>query len=143
VHVPYRGGAPAIADLLGGQVDLVCTGVPACLPLLTDRRVLPLGVSSSQRFAGLPAVPAMAETVPEVAVDTWYGLLAPAATEAGLCSRIAATVMQALARPATAAALQAQGFEPDPVAPAAFAALLARDAPRWAELVVLSGARVE
>jgi tripartite-type tricarboxylate transporter receptor subunit TctC len=143
VHVPYRGGAPAIADLLGGQVDLVCTGVPACLPFLADSRVLPLGVSSAQRFATLPAVPAMAETVPEVAVDTWYGLLAPAAIEPDVCIRITAKVMQALAPPATAAALQAQGFEPDSAGPAAFAALLARDAPRWAELVALSGAKVE
>lgn len=143
VHVPYRGGSPAITDLLGGQVDLVLTGVPACLPFLQDGKVVPLGVSSAERFAALPAVPAIAETVPGFRVDTWYGLLAPARTEAGLRERIAATAAEELTRPGMAEALRSQGFEPDPQPPAAFAELLSRDAPRWAELVALSGARVE
>jgi tripartite-type tricarboxylate transporter receptor subunit TctC len=143
VHVPYRGGSPAITDLLGGQVDLVFTGVPACLPFLQDRKVLPLGVSSAQRFAALPSVPAIAETVSGFQVDTWYGLLAPARTDASLRERIATTATEAMTRPTMAEALRTQGFEPDPLQPADFTALLSRDAPRWAELVSLSGAKVE
>ncbi len=143
VHVPYRGGAPAITDLLAGQVDTVCTGIPACLPFLGDGKVVGLGVSSATRFQALPAVPPMADAVPGVAVDTWYGVLAPSRTDPAIRERIAAVVATVLAEPATVAALRAQGFEPDAAGPAPFGDFLAREAPRWADLVALSGAKVE
>jgi len=143
VHVPYRGGAPAIADLLGGQVDLVCTGVPACLPFIQSSAVVALGVSSASRFPALPNTPSIAEAVPGFAVDTWYGLLAPTRTDLTLREGIAVAADAAFARVDTAATLRTQGFEPDPAGPAAFDAFLRREAPRWAELVQLSGAKVE
>jgi tripartite-type tricarboxylate transporter receptor subunit TctC len=142
-HVPYRGGAPAITDLLAGQVDTVCTGIPACLPFLQDGKAVGLGVTSAARFPALPNVPAIAETVPGFAVDTWYGLLAPARTDPALRERLATVAAGVLADPAVVALLRPQGFEPDAAAPAPFGEFLAREAPRWAELVTLSGAKVE
>ncbi|WP_426956683.1 tripartite tricarboxylate transporter substrate binding protein [Muricoccus radiodurans] len=142
-HVPYRGGAPALADLLGGQIDAVFTGIPACLPFIRDNKAVALGVSSATRFSLLPEAPAIADTVPEVAVDTWYGLLGPARLPEPLRARIADSVRTALTRPDTAETLRAQGFEPAASDPAALGALLMRDAPRWAEMVSISGATAD
>jgi tripartite-type tricarboxylate transporter receptor subunit TctC len=138
-HVPYRGGAPALTDLLGGQIELVSTGLPALLGAIQAGSVVPLAVSSEKRFPSLPNVPAMAEIVPGVAVDTWYGIVAPAGLPDGLRDRIHADIAAVMQSQAITARLIDNGFEFVGAGPAEFAAAMARDLPRWRDIVGLSG----
>ena len=107
-----------------------CGNIPACLPFLLDGKLTGLGISSADRFQTFPAVPAIAETVPGFAMDSWYGVLVPASTDPALRAQIAGVALAALSQPATATALRAQGYEPDPMEPAPFTSLLERDAAR-------------
>lgn len=100
VHIPYRGTAPAVQDVLAGQVDATFTGAPALLPHVRSARLRALAVSSVQRLASLPEVPTVAESgYPGFEADQWYGLVAPAGTPAAMVNRLNAEVNRALALP--------------------------------------------
>jgi tripartite-type tricarboxylate transporter receptor subunit TctC len=136
VHIPYRGTAPSITDLLGGQVDATFTGAPAVLPHVKSGRLRALAVSSSARIAVLPDVPTVAESgYPGFEADQWYGLVAPAGTPADVVSRLNGIVNRSLALPDVAQQLATEGAVPVPTTPAAFGELIAREIPRWREVV--------
>jgi tripartite-type tricarboxylate transporter receptor subunit TctC len=135
-HIPYRGTAPSVTDLLGGQVDATFTGSPAVLPHIKSGRLRALAVSSSARLPSLPAVPTVAESgFPGFEADQWYGIVAPAGTPADLVARFNELINQALASPEVSQQLAAEGAVPMSTTPRAFAELIAREIPRWKEVV--------
>lgn len=136
LHIPYRGTAPSITDLIAGQVDATFTGAPAVLPHVKSGRLRALAVSSSARIAVLPDVPTVAESgYPGFEADQWYGLVAPAGTPAEVVARLNGIVNRSLALPDVAQQLATEGAVPVPTTPAAFGELIAREIPRWREVV--------
>ncbi len=136
LHIPYRGTAPSINDLLAGQVDATFTGTPAVLPHVRSGRLRALAVGSAGRIDALPDVPTIAEAgYPGFEADQWYGVVAPAGTPAALVVRLNAEINKALALPDVARQLAAEGAVPAPATPEDFARLIAREIPRWAEVV--------
>jgi tripartite-type tricarboxylate transporter receptor subunit TctC len=135
-HIPYRGTAPSVTDLIGGQVDATFTGSPAVLPHVKSGRLRALAVSSSARIPTLPEVPTVAERGhPGFEADQWYGVVAPAGTPAALVSKLNAVINRALASAEVQAALTAEGAVPMNETPQAFGTLIAREIPRWREVV--------
>ena len=136
LHIPYRGTAPSITDLIAGQVDCSFTGAPTVLQHLRSGRLRALAVSSPQRLPALPEVPTVAESgYPGFEADQWYGIVAPAGTPAALVTRLNAEINKALALPDVAQQLAAEGAVPVPGNPQAFGNLIRREIPRWAEVV--------
>jgi len=136
LHIPYRGTAPSVTDLIAGQVDATFTGAPAVIAHVKSGRLHALAVSSPQRLAALPDVPTVAESgYPGFEADQWYGLVAPAGTPSAAVARLNAEVNKALALPEVAQQLAVEGALPAPTTPEAFGALIAREIPRWREVV--------
>lgn len=136
LHIPYRGTAPSVTDVLAGTVDCTFTGSPAVLPHVKSGRLRALAVSSAQRLPVLPDVPTVAENgLPGFEADQWYGLVAPAGTPATLVAKLNAEVNKALALPDVAQQLAVEGAVPVPTTPQAFGDLIRREIPRWAEVV--------
>ena len=136
LHIPYRGTAPSVTDLISGQVDATITGAPAVLPHVRSGRLRALAVSSPQRIANLPDVPTMAESgYAGFEADQWYGIVVPAGTPAAVISRLNVEINKALALPDVAQQLAVEGATPMPGTPKAFADLIAAEIPRWAQVV--------
>ncbi len=136
LHIPYRGTAPSVTDLISGQIDATFTGAPAVIGHVRSGRLRALAVSSPQRVAALPDVPPGAESgYPGFEADQWYGVVAPAGTPAGVVARLNAEINKALALPDVAQQLAVEGATPMPGTPQAYGALIAREIPRWAEVV--------
>ena len=135
-HIPYRGTAPSVTDLLGNQVDATFTGAPAVLPHLRGGRLRALAVSSKVRLPTLPEVPTVAESgYAGFEADQWYGVVAPAGLAADTVARLNAAINKALASPEVAQQLAAEGALPMQNTPKAFAELIAAEIPRWKEVV--------
>jgi tripartite-type tricarboxylate transporter receptor subunit TctC len=135
-HIPYRGTAPSVTDLISGQVDATFTGGPAVMPHVKSGRLRALAVSSSRRMAAFPDVPTVAESgYPGFEADQWYGVVAPAGTPAELVTRLNLAINKILALPEVAQQLAGEGAEPVQATPHAFAELIAREIPRWREVV--------
>jgi len=147
LHIPYKGSAPALADILAGQVQVLFTGLPALLPHIRSGRLRPLAVSSQKRLALLPEVPTIAESgVPgtqHFEADQWYGLLAPAGTPAAVVTLLNEHVNRALNSPDLHARLAAEGAEATPATPEVFGQLIAREIPRWARVVKVAHIRLD
>ena len=136
LHIPYRGTAPSVTDLIAGNVDATFTGAPAVLPHVKSGRLRALAVSSAQRIANLPDVPTVAESgYAGWEADQWYGVVAPAGTPAAVVTRLNAEINKALALPDVAQQLAIEGAVPMATTPQAFADLIKREIPRWAEVV--------
>jgi tripartite-type tricarboxylate transporter receptor subunit TctC len=143
-HIPYRGTAPSVTDLISGQVDATFTGTPAVLPHIRSGRLRALAVSSPQRIAALPEVPTVAESgYPGFEADQWYGLVAPAGTPAAVVARLNAEINKALALPEVAQQLAAEGAVPMPGPPLAFGELIAREIPRWREVIKAGNVKID
>ncbi len=148
LHVPYRGGGPAINDLVAGNIDMMFDVMPALMPHVEAGRFLALAVSSNQRLPFLPEVPAMADFA-EIGlgrhgVNTWNALMAPAGTPAETIARQHAAVRQVLAVPELVERLKPLGYATvASESPAALSALIEAETPRWRELVAISGARLD
>jgi tripartite-type tricarboxylate transporter receptor subunit TctC len=144
LHIPYRGTAPSITDLIAGQVDATFTGAPAVLPHVRSGRLRALAVSSAQRVASLPEVPTVAESAyPGFEADQWYGLVAPAGTPQAVVTRLNAEVNKSLALADVAQQLAGEGAVPVISTPTAFGELIAREIPRWAEVVKAGNVKAE
>jgi len=144
LHIPYRGTAPSVSDVIAGQVDCTFTGAPAVIPHIRSGRLRALAVSSPQRIAALPDVLTVAESgVPGFEADQWYGVVAPAGTPAAVVARLNAEINKALALPDVAQQLALEGAMPTPGTPQAFGALIAREIPRWAEVVKAGNVKPE
>jgi len=136
LHIPYRGTAPSVTDLIAGNVDATFTGAPAVLPHVKSGRLRALAVSSPQRIPALPDVPTVAENgFPGWEADQWYGVVAPAGTPAAVVNRLNAEINKALTLPDVAQQLAVEGALPMPGTPRAFGELIQRELPRWAEVV--------
>lgn len=144
VHVPYRGGALAVTDLIGGQVQMMIDVMPNAYPLAKDGRVRGLAVASARRFPGAPEYPTIAETaVPGFEASAWDGILAPAGTPEPVIRKLNAAIREALEDPAIVAALLARGAQPVPGTPEDFARHIAESTAKWAKVVQSSGAKVD
>ncbi len=136
LHIPYRGTAPSVVDLLAGQVDATFTGAPGVLPQVKGGRLRALAVSSSARLPQLPEVPTVAESgYPGFEADQWYGVVVPARTPSEVVAKLNQAIHRALALPDVAQQLAVEGAVPAPTTPQAFGELVAREIPRWREVV--------
>ena len=113
VHVPYKGGGPAVTDVLAGQVELTFVGAPASMPFIRSGRLKVLAVSTAKRSAALPDVPTVAELgYPGYEVSTWYGVLAPARLQAAIANQLSSEIEKAVSAPETREKLLALAIEP-------------------------------
>ena len=141
VHVPYRGMAPALTDLIAGHTQVLFASITASLGYIRAGTLRPLAVTTRTRAAQLPDVPPIADTIAGFADSVWYGLAAPAGTPAAVVDTLNREINRALADPTIAARLAALGATVMPGSPAQFATLLADDTAKWAEVVKRSGAK--
>jgi tripartite-type tricarboxylate transporter receptor subunit TctC len=136
LHVPYKGAAPAITDVMGGQVGAFFGDVAGLLGHIKGGRLKAIGLAAPKRHALLPDVPTLGELgMPGVDSNNWYGLFAPAKTPAAVVEKLNQAVRQTLATPAVAQKLTATGAEPAATSPQELADLLARDTAKWAGLI--------
>jgi len=136
MHVPYKGGGPAMNDFLAGQIDLFVGVVSTAVPYVQQGRARALAVSGTKRAAPLPEVPTVAESGwPEFEATTWYAFIGPARLPRPVVDRWHRELASALAVPEVRKALLERGFEPAPSAPAEFAAYLRAETVKWAPLV--------
>lgn len=142
-HIPYKGGTPALTDLMGGQIQLVSTGLPACIALIKSGRIQAVAVSSKARVKNLPNVPTVAETIPGFEVDTWFGFMAPKGTPDVIREKISADLRKVIAEPGFQAKLIEGGFVPTISTPSELDAKLVKDLAFWRALVAKAGAQAE
>jgi tripartite-type tricarboxylate transporter receptor subunit TctC len=143
IHVPYRGGALAVNDLLGGQVQVIFAPLVEVLQQVRADKVRALGITTTKRSSLLPEVPTIAETLPGYEVALWNGLVAPAKTPPEIIERINKAAVDALRSRDLMAKFAEQGSEPVGNTPAEFKAFLARELVKWGRLVEISGATVQ
>lgn len=148
LHVPYRGGGPAINDLVAGNIDMMFDVMPALMPHVEAGRFLAFAVSSNARLPFLPEVPAMADFADlglgRHGVNTWNALMAPGGTPAEIITRQHAAIRQVMAVPEMIERLKPLGYATvTSDTPAALSALIETDTPRWRELVEISGAKLD
>lgn len=144
LHVPYRGAAPAVTDVLGGQVDAMFADLPVLMPQITAGKLRPIGIAAESRAAVLPDVPTLAELgLPGVLVDNWYAIFAPARTPAPVIARLNAAVLAALKDPDIRNRLIQSGAFPAEGTPAALSEHLARELARWGKIIRDKGIRSE
>jgi tripartite-type tricarboxylate transporter receptor subunit TctC len=145
VHVPYKGGAPAVQSVLAGDTQLSFATPPSVLPLVQSGRLKALAVTSRDRTPLVPGVPGMAEAgLPDYEIAFWYGLFVPAGTPAEAVKKLFDATSQALMAPETARALAPHGTEASASrSPDDFAAFLAADAKLWSRLVKDSGVKLD
>ncbi len=144
VHVPYRGAAPALQDLLGGQIDVVFTSLPSVAGQIRTGSLQPVAVTSERRAPAFAAIPTVAESgLPGFDVNPWFGLMGPKNMPREIVEKINRDVNALLRQRETAERFAAQGAEPYATSPAEFAAVLAGDIEKWGAVVRASGAKVD
>jgi len=145
VHIPYRGSAPAVMDMIGGTMDVMFDNVPSSLQQIKAGKLKALAVTSLQRSAALPDVPTMEEAAGLKGFDatSWFGLLAPAGTPPDIVNRIQQETVKALNVPSIKERLAAQGAIPSGNTPAEFAKLIDAEIKKWGQVVKVSGAKVD
>lgn len=144
VHVPYRGAAPAMTDLIAGRLQLYFDNMPGVLPQVREGRVRALAVAGAERAAALPELPTMAEAgLPGFEASSWFGMAAPAGTPPALIGRINAAVLAALADPLLRERLAGAGAEPGRLDGPGFTRFVAAERERWGRVVRTSGARAD
>jgi tripartite-type tricarboxylate transporter receptor subunit TctC len=143
-HVPYKGSAPALADLLGGQTQLSFSSVPTALPHIRTARLRPLAVTRLTRSTLLPDLPTVHESVlPGFDISLWQGIVAPAGTPREVIAKLNEQVVAGLKMPELRGRLTAQGLEPVGSTPGAFAAYMKAEADKWAKVIKATGARAD
>jgi tripartite-type tricarboxylate transporter receptor subunit TctC len=136
VHIPYRGTAPSVTDVIGGQVAATMTGVAPVLPFIRSGQLRALGVSGRERSPALPDVPTIAEQgVKDFEATQWYGLVAPAGTPAAIVERLNGELRKILASPETSELFASLGAVPSPSGSAEFREHIAREIVRWERVV--------
>jgi tripartite-type tricarboxylate transporter receptor subunit TctC len=140
VHVPYKGGGAAFADLLGGQVQVFFATMPAAMPHVRAGKLRALAVTSERRSLALPGLPTIAESgLPGYSATTWYGLYAPKGTPPEIVDRLNRETVDLLRQPALREQLVAQGFEPAGNSPDEFARFIKSEIVKWARVVKAAG----
>lgn len=134
-HVPYKGAVPAITDLLGGRIQVFIGAVNSLLPHVKDGKLRLLAGAGGKRFAAFPELPAIAETVPGVALDVWLGVFMPAGVPKDILTKVNADIAQVLQSPEVRTSLAAQGIEPTTSTPEALAQTIRDDHARWGKVI--------
>ena len=142
-HIPYKGTAPALTDLLAGQVDMMCDNLGVSLPHVRAGKLKALAVASKQRFPGLPEVPALAETLPGFESLAWFGIVAPPKTSSAIAEKVAVGVQEALKLPEVRKRLADLSAEPLGYRPAQTAAFMRQEAERWGAVIRTAHVKVE
>jgi tripartite-type tricarboxylate transporter receptor subunit TctC len=142
-HVPYKGGAPMMIDLVGGQVNVMFVSAPQAIPQVKAGRIKALAIGSARRLEQLPDTPTVAETLPGFAAQSWVGMLVPAGVPKELSARYAAEARKALAEPEVRGKLAAQGFEVVGSSPEDFLAFARAESEKWAKVIRDYNIRVE
>jgi tripartite-type tricarboxylate transporter receptor subunit TctC len=143
-HVPYKGGGPAMADVVAGHVPTYFGNLSEALPFAANQQIRMLGVSSAKRAPQLPQVPTIAESgYPGFTIITWNGLMAPAGTQKAIIDRVARECAAAVKDPAVLQRFATYGVDPSGDGPEQFAATIAADIPVWAEAVRITGVALQ
>ena len=137
-HVPYKGAVPAITDLLGGRIQVFIGAVNSLLPHVKDGKLRLLAGAGGKRFAAFPDLPAIAETVPGVALDVWLGVFMPTGVPKEILTKVNADIAQVLQSPEVRTSLAAQGIEPTTSTPEALAQIIRDDHARWGTVIRVS-----
>jgi tripartite-type tricarboxylate transporter receptor subunit TctC len=139
LHVPYKGAAPVVTDLLGKQIDMAFLNISAVVPYLKSGQLRGIGVSTLKRSTLLPELPAIAETYPGFEVNSWYGLMAPAKTPAAIVDLLQKDVAQILTLPDIKKMMDINGLQPEGTTPAVYTEQIKKDLARWAAAVKAAG----
>ena len=143
VHIPFKGGGPALVAVIAGEVQIMFATMPAAMPHVKSGKVKPVAVTTAKRSQAMPELPTIAESgVKGYEASTWYGLLAPARTPPVIVTRLHADTVKILAGP-TRQRLEAQGFEPEGGTPAEFAAYIKTEIVKWAKVIKEAGIPAE
>ena len=147
IHVPFKGGGPALTALAGGEVTFGFTSMPSAMPLINAKRVRPIAVTSEKRMSALPATPTMTEAgvppPPGLDIREWYGVIVPAATPAPIVNKLNAEMVKAFKRPDVQTRLTEMGAEYVGSSPPALSQQLANDVRTWAKWVKEAGVRAD
>jgi tripartite-type tricarboxylate transporter receptor subunit TctC len=135
LHVPYKGGAPAITDLIGGRVHVYFSPLPESIAVIRGGKVRALAVTTAKRVASLPNVPTVGESVPGFQISTWQGIGAPKNTPAAIVTKLNKEINAALADEKIKARLAQLGSEPNPISPAEFEKQIVDETARWAKVI--------
>jgi tripartite-type tricarboxylate transporter receptor subunit TctC len=142
LHIPYKGAAPAVTDLIGGQVQVLFTGAPALMGHIKNGQVRALVVSSPQRMDALPDVPTVAASgYKDFSADQWYGVVAPAGTPRDIVAKLNVQINQALNSTELKSRLNSEGAVATPATPEVFGKLIQTEIARWKP--VMSSGRVK
>ena len=142
-HVPYRGGAPAVTDLIGGQVQLYFDGISASLDHVRSGRLRALGVTTAQRADVLPDIPAIAESVPGYEANGWYGIGLPKNVPAEVVEKLNREINASLADPKLKTRLVEIGYATTGSSPAEFGSMIAREIEKWVKVIKFAGIKPE
>ena len=143
-HIPYRGAAPALQDVMGGQVPCMFLDLAAGLPVITSGKVRALAIGSAKRVAALPDVPTLAEAgVPNTEVFAFQGILAPAGLPAAITTRLNTDLNKALLNPAVVKRMNDFGMEALPGTPEQFRAMARAESKRWGEIIKAAGVKLD
>jgi tripartite-type tricarboxylate transporter receptor subunit TctC len=142
-HVPYKGGAPAITDLLGGQVQMFFAGLPPALPHIAAGKLRALAITTTKPSSLIPGVPTVDSVLPGFDFENWQGVFAPRGTPDAIVAQVARDIATVAGDKSLAEQLSAQGAAPAPLAPAEFAAFVQKEREKYGALVKASGAKVD
>lgn len=143
-HIPYKGGAPAMIDLVAGQVSLMFDNIPTAITQVRAGKVRALGVAQAKRTPAAPGIPTIAEAgLPGFEVSSWQGFLAPAGTPPAVIDRLNGEIVKILAMPDVRDRLVSQGIEIVSSTPQAFTEMIRKDAQTWVKVVKATGTRIE
>jgi len=143
VHVPYRGGAPALTDLIAGQVQVMFDNIPTCAEHVKSGKLRGLAVTSTTKSETLPDLPLVADFLPGYEASAWYGIAGPKGTPQDIIDRLNKAVNEILADPKVKAKFAEYGAFLMPGSPADFGKFVADETEKWGKVVKFSGARVD
>ena len=142
-HIPYKGTAPALADLLAGQVEMMCDNLGVSLPHVRSGKLKALGVGSPKRVASLPDVPALGESLPGFVAVAWFGIVAPPRTSPAIAEKVFAGVAEALRQPDVLKRLADLSAEPMGLSPAETASFMRQETDRWSAVIRSAGVKLD
>ncbi len=144
VHVPYKGSAPAVADLLGGQIDIMFDNMPSAMQHVKAGKLRPIAVTTAKRYPELPEVPTIAEAgVPGYDATSWFGLFTSRKAPADVVAQLNAALLKVLAKPEVIKQMAEQGAVAQPETPAQFETFIKAETAKWGPVVKASGAKVD
>jgi tripartite-type tricarboxylate transporter receptor subunit TctC len=143
LHVPYKGAAPALTDVLGGQIQTAIVGTPAALPYVKSGKLTALGVTSLKRSSNAPEIPAIAETLPKFEVELVYAIVAPASTPKAIIDKLNSQLISVLNNPEIKAQLNSRGFDVLTSTPNQTAEYIKSEVTKWTPIVKKSGVTAE